>query len=432
MITYLIISTISMAVFYLCYALFLKQDLHFALSRAYLLGAIATSLCIPFIPAIGVIDMQPGTVLEPVFITLSGFDLAFERTSEGIQVSDLIPWVYCTVSILLLVRLAGSIFVILRYRHGSRLTSLDGIPYRLTQYPHAPFSFFGAIYISSLHSHTDEDLAKILAHESVHRVQGHSFDRLLIELLRVVFWINPVLPMYKKSLVDVHEFSADAGAIRGFPIPAYYQVMARQVTTPAMIGPVHAFFQPQIHQRMKMLQSHATGNRWKYLLFFPVLAGLVVFQACKEQAGIGNDDLEATQKTVALTDSNPDNDDVLMVAEVMPTYPGCPTDEGETARKQCTYTQLATFIGENLKYPKEAEKKGIEGKAVLSFIVDKSGYVKDVEVVKDPGYGMGDEALRVLRTLNTEEGAWTPGKHHGKLVSVQYNLPIQFALPAEE
>ena len=105
------------------------------------------------------------------------------------------------------------------------------------------------------------------------------------------------------------------------------------------------------------------------------------------------------------------NDKVLEKAEVMPEYPG-----GDQA--------MMKFVAENVQYPEEAKEKGISGRVLVSFIVEKDGSIGEVKVVKGIGCGCDDEAVRVVKAMPK----WKPGTDKGKAVRVNYMLPITFKL----
>jgi len=86
---------------------------------------------------------------------------------------------------------------------------------------------------------------------------------------------------------------------------------------------------------------------------------------------------------------------------------------------------LTKYLNENLRYPKEARKKKLEGKVFIKFIVEKNGKVSHPIIVKDGvGSGCADEALRLVSKMPK----WWPGKQNGKAVRVYYTLPITFKL----
>ncbi|WP_455530917.1 energy transducer TonB [Segatella salivae] len=105
------------------------------------------------------------------------------------------------------------------------------------------------------------------------------------------------------------------------------------------------------------------------------------------------------------------NDMVFDVVEVMPQYPG-----GQIA--------MMKYIMENIKYPKQAMKEGIQGRVTVRFIVEKDGSISDVKPVLSVHPLLNKEAVRVVESMPK----WTPGKHNGKPVRVRFNLPVMFKL----
>ena|SRR5689334_6283369 len=102
---------------------------------------------------------------------------------------------------------------------------------------------------------------------------------------------------------------------------------------------------------------------------------------------------------------------VLTTAEVMPTFPG-----GEE--------KLAQFMKDNIQYPKEALDNKVEGTVYVSFVVDETGKITNVQMLKRMAYGMDQEAMRVVKMMPN----WVPGMNKGKAVAVQYTLPVKFSL----
>ncbi|MEM7163178.1 MAG: energy transducer TonB [Bacteroidota bacterium] len=108
---------------------------------------------------------------------------------------------------------------------------------------------------------------------------------------------------------------------------------------------------------------------------------------------------------------NAQDDLLISPIEISPEYPG-----GVEA--------LKSFIANEIKYPLVANKAGVSGTVFVTFVVDKSGEVRDAEVLRGIGGGCDEEALRVVGLMEK----WNPGTQRGKAVHVQYNIPIKFAL----
>lgn len=102
---------------------------------------------------------------------------------------------------------------------------------------------------------------------------------------------------------------------------------------------------------------------------------------------------------------------VLTVVEVMPKFPG---GEGE----------LLKFIATNIKYPQEAQEKGITGRVICAFVVTKEGDIVNAEVLKGIDPQLDEEAIRVIYRMPK----WAPGTQRGEPVAVKYTIPITYRL----
>ena len=122
-----------------------------------------------------------------------------------------------------------------------------------------------------------------------------------------------------------------------------------------------------------------------------------------------------TDLIVEITESPETNNEVTETiytwAEEMPKFPG-----GDS--------ELMKFFSQNLSYPEIAKRAGVEGKVILSFIVDKNGNIVDVKVAKSIGAGCDEEAMRVLKIMPS----WIPGKQNGNPVLTRINIPVVFKL----
>lgn len=123
-----------------------------------------------------------------------------------------------------------------------------------------------------------------------------------------------------------------------------------------------------------------------------------------------------------------DVQEIFKVVEEMPRFPGCENEPTVEARKTCADKKMLEFIYKNIKYPAIARENGVEGTAVITFVVEKDGTVSDARVVRDIGAQCGQEALRVVNLMNSQNIKWTPGKQRGRPVRVQFNLPVRFKL----
>jgi len=86
--------------------------------------------------------------------------------------------------------------------------------------------------------------------------------------------------------------------------------------------------------------------------------------------------------------------------------------------------ELLKFFSENIVYPEIAKRAGVEGKVILSFVVDQKGKVSDIKVLKGIGAGCDEEAIRVLKIMPD----WKPGKQNGTPVKTKLDMPVVFKL----
>lgn len=170
------------------------------------------------------------------------------------------------------------------------------------------------------------------------------------------------------------------------------------------------------------------SNRWvqaKYLLAVPVTAlGVMLFATpaasaiSAEISGCKVSNLFPNDQVLASENANPsaemasnEVDMVFTVVEEEPEFTG-----GTQA--------LMHFLAENLRYPAECADSEIQGRVVLSFVVEKDGTISSIEEMRSPDERLTTEAIRVVSLMPR----WKPGKQRGQEVRVKYVLPIIFRL----
>ena len=102
---------------------------------------------------------------------------------------------------------------------------------------------------------------------------------------------------------------------------------------------------------------------------------------------------------------------VFDVVEEMPSFPG-----GNGA--------LMSYLNSNVKYPVVAQENGVQGRVIISFVVERDGSISDVKVARSVDPSLDREAQRVVKSMPR----WTPGKQNGQTVRVKYTVPVVFRL----
>ena len=102
---------------------------------------------------------------------------------------------------------------------------------------------------------------------------------------------------------------------------------------------------------------------------------------------------------------------VYDVVEQMPSFPG-------------GISGLMTYLNQNIRYPAVAQENCVQGRVIVSFVVEKDGHISDVTVLRSVDPSLDKEAIRVVKNMPR----WTPGKQGGEPVRVRYNVPVSFRL----
>lgn len=389
---------LTVAAGYCLYKAILASQPGFQANRFILLTIGLVAMSLPFWPS------MPGSSQWAVIAV----DLPEFVISDHQAKSSHIPWftiflsVYGLITIFLLVRTISQIFYLVMIGKGK---SLGGVRIVETNKVKSS-SFFKRIFIDP---NMDVKIREVvIAHEKVHAKQWHTLDTLLFELLSAAFWINPAVWYLKRELRETHEFIADAETKNQFSSQEYYvNALLNQTFQTHSVMFIPTFNHSQtLKNRIIMITSKKSVVRMRYLLFLPVMAGIVITAACTKQSETENS--PPTQK-----DNLPvvKEGDVYSVVETMPEYPG-----GTEA--------LFSYLGNHINYPEAAKNSEIEGVVHVRFVIDHKGQITNSEVVKGIGGGCDEEALRVVRSMPN----WSPGMQDGKPVKVEFNLPIRFAL----
>jgi TonB family protein len=416
---YLLQSSVSLAVLYIVYWLFLRRETFFPLNRIYIISSTFLALLIPFFRFdLNAFESARSAVvlLDPILIRPDQIGNMDERY---FNLYDIAVIIYLAGAIILLGRLifqAAQIYILVK-RHGiSRETGLNIIH---IDKEFSSFSFFNLIFLAD-HYDNKRELKAVLDHEVVHIRQMHSLDILFIEFLKVILWFNPFAWFMGRSMKTIHEFLADEGVLQGgYDRNDYQHLLLSQVSGFRVSGLYNNFNFSLIKKRIIMTTKSRSAAiaKSKILFAIPAITAVILyFSAGSLNNVVAQDNTKNApkdQQNVKPAESA--SQEVYTKVDKQPVYSG-----GDEARIK--------FLVDNIKYPEDARKKGIQGKVFVSFIVRADGSVTDVTAMKGIGSGCDEEAVRVVKMMPK----WTPGEIKGKPVAVKYVLPIQFALDKNE
>ncbi|MUV02750.1 regulatory sensor-transducer, BlaR1/MecR1 family protein [Flavobacterium rakeshii] len=416
---FLIKSGISMVVLLGVYKLLLEKEKMHRFNRIYLLASLIFSVCVPFIsiPSFAnynnSIDTLPQIALNEITIT---------RGSTGINTRFWLILTYIIITSSLIIRFLKNILsFVFKIKNNKKIkyktASLILLPYNTL-----PHTFLNYIFISE-DDHNKNAIEKDLyTHELAHVNQMHTMDILLIELFKTLFWFNPVLYFYKKSIQLNHEFLADDAVINNNKNTAGYQNLLLKMASGSHTVALASNINFSITKKRFVMMTKTTPRFLaisKQLLVVPVMAGLFLI-SCAENEVKPEPETNSVQEIpnvieedsvkpeVRIPGPPSESDEILSTAglTLQPEYPG-------------GMPQFYNYINENFTIPDVKENKTL--KIYISFVVEKDGSMSNIKVLRDPGYGAGEEAIRVLKSVPEK---WMPGEMDGKSVRSSFTLPI--------
>ncbi|WP_396602980.1 M56 family metallopeptidase [Algibacter sp. R77976] len=292
-----IIQTIAFQLFFLIiYDVFLKKETFFNWNRAYLLVTAILSFVIPFIKISsfkGFISQDYVVKLPEIFIGNTNQEAISPINLSGVIIENKSFWSWEFV-FYLGVGLATLLFtfklvklLMLLYRN-PKCKEGNVLIIKLLKSDMA-FSFFNYIFLGEQLKNADRE--SVLKHEMVHVKQRHTLDLLFFELLRIVFWFNPLIYMYQNRIMSLHEYIADAQAVKNQNKKEYYQNLLSQVFETKKISFINPFFkQSLIKKRIIMLQKSKSKqvHLFKYTLLIPIVFSMLVYTSCIETANAKN------------------------------------------------------------------------------------------------------------------------------------------------
>jgi len=432
---YFLKVNIAIALLYLFYRLVFYNDTFWATRRFYLVVSMLLSVLYPLISFSGWLEKQePMQVIMANYVQLNEITITANH-ANNLTGKNMLLGFYGLVSTILLVRMIVQLVSILRWRMKGKRQILNGIEIIAIDATITPFSFFSTIFINPV-LHNEQETTQILTHEYTHARQLHSLDVLLSELMTVIFWLNPAVWLLKREIRLNLEFLADNSVLKTGIDPKKYQYHLLQLSYQVPENHlINKFNISPLKKRITMMNQQKTkkAGMLKYSLIVPLALILVLSSNAETLVNTATKvvtsgqaiktekpDQQVSQKPVkssalfttpGSSKNKSQNEKVYNFVDQMPQFPG-----GES--------ELLKYIGTNLKYPKIAQDKGIQGKVILRFVVNNTGKVEKAEIVRRLDPLCDKEALRVVNSMPR----FIPAKVKGKNVAVNYTLPITFKL----
>jgi len=479
MIQYILECIAFQLLFLVIYDFFLKRETFFQWNRAYLLGTFLLSLILPWVKIEAFKQQVPQTFAGyPDFLwNLNAVQVVTIEDSSGWQLTWQEGVFYSGMLLALLFFVFKLRQVYLLKKRGEQVQFPNFTQVIITNSSIA-FSFFKSIFIGDKVLKMKHDT--IIEHELVHIKQGHTWDLLFFELMRIMAWFNPLVYVYQNRVSELHEFIADAHVAKEDKSEQYQQLLS-QVFQTEHISFINQFFTKSlIKKRIVMLQKSKSKKVWqlKYLLLIPMVLGILLYTSCeiekkqleelsesadevidkeellitmyndlaternrlvksadennpiiinldnqlkKLKARIDNEDKKnATTVKFEVKKYSDDSEVHFAVVDEVPIFPGC---EDAADKRACFNDKIQLHISKNFNYPLSAHYAGIQGRVSAMFLITSDGTIDNIKM-RGPDKLLEDEVERIIKKLPK----MSPGKHKGKLVSVPFSIPVNFKL----
>ncbi|HIW98494.1 MAG TPA: M56 family metallopeptidase [Candidatus Tidjanibacter gallistercoris] len=402
---YLLEALVSGALLTGAYTLLLERRAPFVWCRRYLLFSIPATLIIPLLR----IPVWPAPAIDAVLAPQTAIVAATAPASEPAALSStLLGGLYLAGTAVMLGTIVRQMLAIDRLRRRNAVA--QGGDYEVVRIRRriAAFSFRRRIYLWE--QTPERDLPAILAHERSHIRHRHSEERIAMECLKALCWWNPFAWTAACKLTEVQEYEADSDVLAlGFDRSEYMKTVFRQLL--GYSPDITSGLQNSLTKKRFTMMTEKTKSRYGLLraaATLSVILGLVCAFGFTTRAA----ELPAPAQTAATAASEPDGDEPFLVVEQMPRFQG-----GDLLK-------FRQWVEDNVQYPAQVSADKVEGRVLLTFVVDRDGSLTDLRILESSDVRLSEEVVRTVAA----SPAWQPGRQKGELVRVQFTLPVIFRL----
>jgi hypothetical protein len=299
---YLLKSCAYVIAFYIPFILILKRTTFFTLNRIYLVAGLLLSFILPLYTAAATVMVYTPVdfpFMEPMVTQAESAISRVSQPSDSFSIVAGLMIIYLAGIIFRLIVLSLSISSIIKLKQQGEVSAYQNV--KIVKVNTAvPFSFFNYVFLPGASAKPG-----ILEHEAAHVRQYHWVDLLIVELVSILLWFNPVMIFYKRCLKQQHEYLADRSTIKsGIDIAEFLMCIKHQVELAIPVPLVSEFYFQSIKSRINMLTKKRTSlyGLAMYTIVLPILISLLMaFSARKSFLDINHDKTVSGQKSISLS-----------------------------------------------------------------------------------------------------------------------------------
>jgi hypothetical protein len=411
---YLLKSSLSLIVLYGLYRIMLRYEFNHQLNRIVGLICILFSISFPFAQFN---DIPQVSQLPVTFYVIAKGATNFRETVSSIVIVSnnalgIVLLVYSIGASVFLLRSVVGLATLLKLYFNSPKCYRWGFTVVQLSKNISPFTFFNVLFMGNSDIE-DSEVKIMLLHEHVHRNQYHSIDTVLLDILTVIHWFNPVMWLFQRDIKAEHEYFADQRVLKSGVPPIMYQLVLFKAQTGTSIELGNYLSnKTSLNKRFNMMAKAKSKSKGSYLrasIFLMLMVVILFLGAFSSRNGTSQIDK-------------------------VPIY-----EQGEKAMYQ-------TII-RRIRYPASARTENHSGLVRVSFTVNEHGSVEHVKAETDKGGHLLNEIVVVGYSQSSQEakgidaaleaeavsavealGKFIPAQKEGKPVRCVLVLPVKFKL----
>ena len=431
-------SGIILLSMYLPYRLLLAGEKQHRLNRVILLAIYMAAIVIPLVRPValpGISGIEAGAATAETGIAIGRLSGGLTEHS-GTAWMRVLLWIYIAGAAVALVRLVWAYARLTVIIWNGKKIKMEGYTLVVTGNKNfSPFSWRGYVVVEKTSDATE--YPAIMIHEMRHLSSCHDIDLMLAQLYAVLVWYNPVSWLMIDELKTVHEYEADEAVIAsGLNLRDYQMLLIKKAVGARLPSLANSLNHSKLQKRITMMYQSKSRTACKLgsLVLVPALAiGIAVVSIPAVASVISG----ASETTLLDSDSKVSKISAISantesVAEMRTSAPASYNKVFTTVEKLAEFPggieAMMKWLQYNVKYPKEAEKAGEQGKAVVKFTVNKDGSISNATIIKSVSPSIDKEALRVVTSMPK----WKPAENGGKKVACWYTLPVSFRLAPDK
>ena len=415
MISYLVYTTICMGLVLLFYHTVLAKEKMYQTNRWYLLIGLSFSLIVPFLP-LGVADFSfslvseskqmiinegiSGTIDEPGLLPSNRFEFTSQENSslfdKGISI---LFYLYGIIALSLIMRLGWQFYQMRKKALKNPASMVEGYKIVLLAERIVPYTFGKTIFVNKQQFDRGEISEEMILHELTHAKEHHTLDVLFIEILKAVFWFNPVLYYYKRAIQMNHEFIADQIVLSRQSDITHYQNILLSLSKRKLAGSLSTNLNYNVTKKRIMMMTSSTSTcRYilKSALILPFFAILGLTFGCEPASMernshsekidieiLSNETIKLNAKTISVSQfasafrnlsKDPDKTLINMMVHENASM-GTVTDVHKVLREQGTFKINHSKKSARKYHPEAKKTPTVKERNILKLYINDEGQI---------------------------------------------------------